>query len=123
MVETDVLQMLWKDTCTVKILEEYLAENRSTQKRETVLYSDIPCKLSFYNSMSANPDSRKNKTDVAFQTAQTVKLFLSPEYRIPNGSRIEVTHSGVTTLYGFSSQPELFTNHQEILLEKWEKWV
>lgn len=123
MVNTNVLEMLWNDSCSVTVLEDYLAENHSTQKLENTIYSDIPCKLSFYNSMSANPDSRKNKVDVAFQTEQRVKLFLSPEYHIPNGSRIEVTHKGITTLYGFSSQPEIFTNHQEILLEKWEKWV
>jgi len=123
MVTTDILQKMWTDICTVSILEDCLAENHSTQKRERVLYLGIPCKLSFYNSMSANPDSRKNKTDVAFQTKQMVKLFLSIDYHIPNGSRIEVTRNDRTMLYGFSSEPEVFTNHQEILLEKWEKWV
>lgn len=122
MVSTGVLALLWTDSASVYIQESYIPQNQhATAKREKALYTDIPCKLSFFNS-SESKDPVDNNRVYSIQK-QVIKLFLDPSYSIPPGSKITVTHKGVTRDYTHSSVPAVYTNHQELVLELFEKWT
>ena len=117
-----VLARLWKDRCTVSVWRPYKKPDRSTGHREEVVIEDEPCKLSFFASYRHANGATRND-DIAAKTIQVVKLFISSDVDIPAGSKIAVTHQGKTTSFTHSGAPAVFTNHQEITLELFDKWA
>lgn len=103
-------------TFTVTERQKYTKPNHSTGFREVKVVTDQPCRLSFTTSPSTG-------NGVVAETAQTVKLFLAPEVKVREGSRITVTQNGVTTDYKRSGTPAVYDTHQEIVLELFDKWV
>lgn len=77
----------------------------------------IPCRLSF-ETVSAVAEGSG-----ASIPRQVVKLFMDPAIVIKAGSKIVVTQNGRTTAYKNAGEPAVHTNHQEILLEIFEKWA
>lgn len=120
MSRLDVLKSLWTDTCTVYTVSSSVnAATKRTEHTETVTVTDAPCKLSFYNTKG---DTAK-VTDRAPEIEQGAKLFLSKEVVIPAGSKIVVTRAGREFVYKSSGEPRIFTYHQEISLELFERWA
>lgn len=120
---TDVLSLLWHDRATVTVRKPYIRDNKSTGFREEVTIQDLPCKLSHFNSVQSSNSPNEND-GVVSKVVQDVKLLLAPDVEIPAGSKIAVTQkNGKTTLYTYSSPPAIFTNHQEINLELFQKWA
>lgn len=117
------LEALYHDSCTVTVKTSYKRKNLSTGQVEKVLFSDLPCKLSFSNAVSAQPPTNEKANDAAQAIFQQIKLFLSPDVDIPPGSKITVTHQGRVMEYQRSGVPAIFTNHQEILLELFKQWA
>lgn len=115
------LERLWKDTFTVTVRRPFRRENHSTGYEEIVVIDAQPCKVSFSDNISQNSPATPGAA--ASPLVKSVKLFCSSQWDIPAGSRIDVTHNGATVAYTHSSQPSLFTHHQEILLELFERWA
>ena len=120
---TNQLPLLWKDRCTIIVNETYTNPNGATGFREVALCTDEPCKLSFFNNNRMN-----DSASVGFYAAevfQNVKLFIKPDFDIPEGSKITViTHqNGKTLHYKASGSSSIFTNHQEILLDIDKEWA
>lgn len=113
-----VIERLYKDRCEISVKASYKRANGSTGHRDQILVRDQPCKLSFHDAISANAPTSDGAVATTFQI---VKLFLSPDIDIPAGSKITVTHGGRTTVYQQSGMPSIFNNHQEILLEAYQK--
>ena len=86
-----------------------------TRSVDKVYCKDQKCKLS-YQSASASSES-----DTVGTTYQLIKLFMSPDIDVPEGSKIEVTQNGRTDIYKRSGKPMVYSNHQEILLDRVEK--
>ena len=79
------LERLWKDRCSIFIREEVTDPvTHLTDSEEKPLLQDQPCKLSFETLTSTNGD------EVA-TAQQVVKLFLSPDVKVPAGCKIIVT--------------------------------
>lgn len=118
MTQNAALQSLWTGTCTVFVREK---QQNNTNKRmefsESPLHENIACRLSF-QTVSAAKESQN-----AAQVGQVIKLFLSPEYSIPPGSKITVTQNGQTNDYQNSGQPAVYSNHQEIVLDLFRGWA
>jgi hypothetical protein len=113
-----VLQLLWKDKCTVYAVENVKNEqNKRMEQVERVLFTDEPCKLSF-SSLAVTSEA-----DHAPVIVQSVKLFLDNDKEVPAGSKIEVTRLGKTLTYKSSGKPGYFYEHQEIPLEPFERWA
>lgn len=108
------MERLWRDSCTVYIRQS-VVQDSLTAFREEALYEDIPCKLSF-KTFSFKNLAAAGRGNTA-QVSQGVKLFLSREYEIPAGARIEVVRDGKTLSYHRSGEPEVFAVHQEVPLE------
>jgi hypothetical protein len=88
-----------------------------TKQGELLIFSDIPCRLSYQSVSSATPG------DGAYKAVQTIKLFLSPEVTINPGSKIVVLQDGLTAAYRQSGIPAHYGSHQEVILEGWDGWV
>ena len=115
-----VLERLWKDRCSSFIREEVTdLVTHLTDFEEKPLLQDQPCKLSFETLTSTNGD------EVA-TAQQVVKLFLSPDVKVPAGCKIVVTRPNDmerTFTYARSGEPGVFSNHQEIMLEPFRGWA
>jgi len=114
------LEWMWKDRCTVYVQEEHTdPDTNLTDFRETPLFEDLPCKLSFESLTAASEGHTA-------AIAQGVKLFLSPDVVIPAGCKIVVKRFNQLErefTYSQSGEAGVFTNHQEITLTLWKGWA
>lgn len=99
------LEKLQEDVCTVYTYSQQYDEAAHCMRTgKDILYEDVPCKVSFGNAIAAT------ESDTVTHLAQTITLFVSPEYEIPAGSLIDV--AGI--IYEASGQPLTFPTHNEI---------
>ncbi|BCI60635.1 hypothetical protein C12CBH8_12740 [Solibaculum mannosilyticum] len=84
---------------------------------ETLVYTAIPCRLSFGSTSSTDNSGEAAKIQ------QTVKLFIAPEINILAGSKIVVTGREQSTAYCCSGKPARYDTHQEITLDLFERWA
>lgn len=114
------LERLWKDRCTVyhrvKVKDPI---SKLTDSKEMQLLQDQPCKLSFETLSSTDGDH-------VSKVAQSVKLFISPDVKIPAGCKIVVKRFNNLErefTYSKSGEAGVFTNHQEIMLEPFKGYA
>lgn len=111
------IEAMYKDTCDV--IEHQKVTDPVTKKTgfadATVLMAE-PCRLS-YKSIPATGDG--NTASVS----QEIKLFISPDVTIKEGSKIIVTHKGVAEAFKRSSKAATYDTHQEITLELFDRWA
>lgn len=112
------IEKLYTGSCTV-------TEHRKVKDEVSKLvnYEDVtvleaqPCRLVFKSAPAAG------QGEAAAEVTQAVKLLLPPDIVICAGSRITVTQNGVTTDYTRSGIPAVYSTHQEIALELFERWA
>ena len=107
-----VLQQLWIGTATISEYQQVTDPITYQTTSELVpVVENEPCRLSY---------SRELVTDVTDgipQVTQTVTLFIRPDIEIKDGSQITVTQHGRTNTFIRSSEPSVYTNHQEVALQ------
>ena len=112
------IESLYTGICNVIVYDDVTdPETHLTEKGEVVVFENVPCKLSFErvnSSVSSETYSEKG---------QGVKLFVNPEMVVPPGSKIVVEQNNVVTAYKLSGEPAVYTSHQEIPLELFERWA
>ena len=112
------LQKLWNDICTVYIQQEITDEKtKRTKFEEIAIIENEPCKLSFNSLTSAE------NIDNVSAVSQSITLFISNEINIPSGSKIVITRNEHIFIYKNSGEPRIYTHHQEIKLELFERWT
>ena len=107
---------LFEDRCNVY---EYVKEkqaNGSTAHNEKLVQSDIPCRISF-NGANQVAEGVKYSTPV-----QSIKLFISNDITIKDGSKLEITRQGTTTAYKNSGVISKYPSHSELGLELFKEW-
>lgn len=104
------IESRYEGLCTISI-NETIRVKGVTKTVETVVYEDLPCRLS-YQSVQTSTDS-----DTKATAYQEIRLFIAPEIEIKEGAKITVTQHGKTNKYRRSGKPLVYSNHQEILLE------
>ncbi len=112
------VKSLWRSSCTVKT--RTVATDEKTGREtdgEEVIFENIPCRISFE---SANVLSQ---SDAAYPKTQTITLFTDRETDIPPGSKITVTHNGVTESYEMSGVPAVYSTHRETPLALFGGWA
>lgn len=114
----EALQSLYLGLCDVF---EYTAVKdpvtKITKYAEVKVVPAQPCRLSF----SASP--AVSERDGANIPKQVIKVFMDPNVQVKAGSKIVVTQNGRTTAYKNAGEPAVYTNHQEITLDIFEKWA
>jgi len=117
-----VLRRFWTDRCDVYV-KDGAADDRTGRRvfTERKLHTDLPCKLSFRLSFETVGAVR----DVGDVTAagQAVKLFLAPDVEMPAGSRVVVKRGGQEMGFWRSGIPAVFDRHQEVRVERQERWA
>lgn len=111
------LARLWLDRCNIIIQKKRTdPTTKITGFRDELLWENQPCKLSFTTFNAATGE----ETAAAYQT---VKLFLPAALSVLPGSKVEVIRpGGVVLTFQSSGAPAVFTDHQEIQLERSDRW-
>lgn len=104
------LEQLYEGKCTVFVKSKLKAEDGSTVYVDTIVHTDVPCRLS-HESFPSN-----QRSEQLANRSSSIKLYLDTDKQIPSGSRIEVTQYGETVVYWMSGQPKIYSTHQEIEL-------
>jgi len=84
---------------------------------DSVVATNEPCRISA-SSLKANEQSISSA-----EIGQSIKLFISPDITINEGSKIIVTREGRTLQYKASGKPMIYPTHQEIMLIPFERWA
>lgn len=114
-VARKAIESMYCDKCTIiEKTEETDEITHVSSFKDKIIHEDIPCRLSISNIAITSNDS-------ASKVTQSTKLFISPEIEVKAGSKIIVTHKGVTVAYKRSGFPAIHTNHQEIMLDLLEE--
>ena len=108
------IESLYKGVCTITVKESF-RDKGVTRTRDTIYCENQKCRLSYQSS------STSNESDTVSTSYQIIKLFIAPEIEIPEGAKIEVTQDGRKELYKRSSKPMVYSNHQEVILDRMEK--
>ena len=121
MVEVDArraaIEALYIGKCDVFEWQETTdPDSKITGHSEIEVLSNQSCRLSFKTITATGQTSGPAKV------TQTVKLFIAPEVMIRPGSKIVVTQNGRVTAYKDSGSPAVYSSHQEIPLEIFERW-
>ncbi len=107
-----ILQKAYSGKCTIY---EYSSVKDSvtkiTRSEEHLHAADVPCRLSYSSKTAAKIGG--NVTGIS----QTIKLFLSPDINVKEGSKITVKQDNLTRDYKASGSPAIYPTHQEITLE------
>jgi len=112
------IERLYDGRCTAIVRKGSVNPvTKRTEFGESELYIDQPCRLSFGRSKNITGDG------AVASVSQAVSLFIAPELSIPEGTKIIVTQSGVTTAYSNSGTPSIYPTHQEIQLSLFERWA
>lgn len=112
------VQSLWDSVATITVLDGVLnPANGRTEPVERVLVDGAACRISHKTVTTTEP------SEEAAVVAQAVTLYIDPSVDIPEGSKITVTQNGVTRDYERSGTPAVYTVHQEVPLELWERWA
>lgn len=112
------IESMYDGTCTIIEHQKVKLPNKSTGFKDIVVLEDIPCRLSFKTITNAN----QTETGVS-AVVQVTKVFIAPEIQVKPGSKLTITQNDVTTEYKSSGQPAIYTTHQEIELELFERWA
>lgn len=111
------IKSLWSGKCTVTAYDVETTDERSGRVtvNEADIYVNEPCRISF-DTVNATQYS-----DGAANIAQSITLFVDAALEIPEGSKITVLQNGRTGIYKRSGKPAVYTTHQEIPLEIYDK--
>ena len=112
------IESMYDGTCTIIERQKVKLPNKSTGFMGIVVLEDIPCRLSFKTITNTN----QTETGVS-AVVQVTKVFIAPEIQVKPGSKLTITQNDVTTEYKSSGQPAIYTTHQEIELELFERWA
>lgn len=112
------IESMYDGTCTIIERQKVKLPNKSTGFKDIVVLEDIPCRLSFKTITNTNQAETGVSTVV-----QVTKVFIAPEIQVKPGSKLTITQNDVTTEYKSSGQPAIYTTHQEIELELFERWA
>lgn len=113
-VVRDAVEKLYEGVCTIT-LKEPVKEKGVTKTVDKVYCENQKCRLSFQST------SASDESDTVSTSYQLIRLFIAPEIVIPEGAKITVTQHGRTDTYKRSSKPMVYSNHQEVLLDRLEK--
>ncbi len=111
------IESLYDCTATAVARRPY-RDGNVTRFREEVLFSDVPCRLSFSGASAQSLSGLESARESASwdEARQSAKLFLAPEWELPAGSIVTVTGRGRMWEFSRSGQPAVYESHQEAAL-------
>lgn len=110
------IKSLWRDRMTVIEHRKLKKENGATGFEDVEMVREEPCKIIFKTLQATDQEEAAGLT-------QGIKLLCDKNVAIPAGSKILVLHEGIKTAYRQSGKPAVYSAHQEIMLELFERWA
>lgn len=108
------IEATYTDVMTITNLQETEdQETGETKFAEVQILQETPCRISF----GSVPPASKSGEVSAYDIAQPITLFVSPDVEIKAGCTIHVTRCNVTKQYHRCGKPALYPTHQETALE------
>lgn len=102
--------IMYTDTCSI-YNQQKIKVNNKTKFESVLVVENEPCRLSYDSPKIAV------QTESSTNLSNNVKLFISPDIEVVEGSRIEVVREGKTYQFKCSGMPSMYPTHQEIKLE------
>lgn len=105
------IEKLYTDTCTIygKVKQ---GSGSFAKYVDGVVIEDEPCRVSYETISGSTQTTTTNNTSIV------VKLFISPDIEVKEGSKIKVTRNGREFIYRSSGKPAYYDTHQEIVLSE-----
>lgn len=114
----EAIESLYSGRATVTVTLSLRDPVTHEQKRiSDVIYTDIPCRLSYSSKNVANEDGMISTANI------TVTMFTSPEIDIPEGSKVSVLWQGKRLEFKNTSIPAYHETHNEYSLEDVRKVI
>ena len=114
-LHTQAIHSLFEGKATVTVKESYKDPvTKVTKTRENVVYTDLPCRLSY--------GSNSTKEGLGDQATAAVTLFTAYDVVIPRGSIVTVAQAGTTEVFSRSGIPKVYRSHREYPLQAVEEW-
>lgn len=110
------VKSLWRDTLTVVEHQKKKKENGVTGFEDVTVLEGEPCRIIFKTVAAVNQQE-------AAGLVQSVKLLCDQALEIRPGSKLIVLHEGAESAYKQSGKPAVYSVHQEIMLEPFERWA
>jgi hypothetical protein len=113
-----VIRSLWRGRCDVYVYENVTDSitGRDRQVMGTV-YENVQCRLSYQSS------PQTGRAGGAPTAEQSIKVFIGREVDVPAGAYFAITQNGVTAYFHHSGLAKTYSHHQEIELERTNKWA
>lgn len=112
------LQKLWNGSCDIYARQTTInPANGRDETEEILLHQTQPCRLS-YGTVASTKEA-----DGAALVQQTVKVFLDKNLQVPPGAKLVICQNGETQTYHMSGEPAIYSVHQEIPLELFDRWA
>ena len=112
------IESLYDGVCNITQYKKVMKENKSTEFKEEIVLKAQPCRLSYKTIVAAEKDE-----NMASNLKQVAVLFIAPEVILNPGSKITITQNGITSDYKASGKPAMYSTHQEVVLELFERWA
>ena len=114
------LESRYHDSCSAYIyVNETDPITKLTTQKRVALFENEPCRLSYQTQAFASLVSSQD--DGIPSNYQSCKMFIAPEWDIPENSEIEVIRQGRLLKFKRSSVPILHQNHQEVMVEVFDQ--
>lgn len=110
------VKSLWRDTMTVVEHHKVKRKNGVTGFEDVETIKGEPCKIIFKTLRATDQQEAAGLT-------QGIKLLCDKNLTVPEGSKILVLHEGAEMAYKQSGTPAVYSVHQEIMLELFERWA
>lgn len=115
-IQKKFADIMYTDVCNV-YNQQKIKVNNKTKFENVLVIENEPCRLSYDNPKIAV------QTESSTNLSNNVKLFISPDIEVVEGSRIEVVREGKTYQFKCSGMPSMYPTHQEIKLELTEVYA
>ncbi len=112
----EAIESLYTHKCDIYEYVKYKNDDHSTDRKLEPVYLNVPCRLSQKTPVVVTISNAPN-------LSKEVKLFLDTEIKVKAGSKIVVHYNGNTQEFKNSSEPSVYSNHQEITLEIAKEWA
>lgn len=112
----NAIESLYKGLATIwEYKEEEDLITGETTTKLVPIHENIPCKVS-----KRTIASTIGKTDINSTIKYEPVLFINPDIIIEAGSKLSITQNGVTRDYKRSGEPFPYSNHQEVVLQRFD---
>lgn len=120
---SQALASLYSSSCDIYSFKTSINPETSISSQSLeLIYQNIPCRLSYLSSSSTTSSSSIKKKDFTYSNYNPIKLFLQNDLLIDAGSIFYITNFSKTKVYKASSEPFIYSSHQEVILVPFEDY-